>query len=67
VRISARRLALVVLGAAILGVGVYQALRFVLAVRDDGDVPYPRLEIGVVGNLLSILAPSPPGRAGCGA
>jgi lipid-A-disaccharide synthase-like uncharacterized protein len=53
VRISARRLALVLVIAAVLGIAVHQALDFILGARDDG--PGMGLEIGFVGNLVFIL------------
>lgn len=52
--LTARRLALFVLGAAILAVLVHEALSFVLFVRDD-DTPFPRLEIGFVRNLIYLV------------
>jgi hypothetical protein len=51
VRISARRLALIVLGAAAVGVAMHYAFSFVLGSRNDTV----GLEIGLVGNLVLIL------------
>ena len=50
-RISARRLALIVAAAAVVGVALHQVFNFVLATRHD-EV---RLEIGFVGNLVFLL------------